>query len=430
MQWKKHMYLLVALSALFIAGSLANVWAGEKELVELLVKKKIITREEADQLLEESKSTAVKEKEETKKEVKAELQEEIKQGAAKGEFLPSALRGFKFGTTIFADWESINRDKGPNKNTNQFNLSRAYATLTKDFNDWLSMNITSDLFTSKDANDANDGYQLRIKFAFVDLKLLGTESLMGMIPTPSDAYDSAIWPYRVQGNNLLDGLGIQSTADLGVVNTGVFGGYMDEEYLKYAAKTTAGKWGGYAIGVYNGSGFDEPERNQNKVVSGLVYVRPFPAVSFWKGLQFAYTGTFGQSNSQFAPGSGNVNDYPTWQANVLQASLQHPYFTVMGQYYWGKGTKDSTEQNDRKAYLVDAFVRIPSLEKWRVFGKWYYYDPNTHASGDQRDVYVAGISYDASPEFMPYLSFEHGHTGPNASIVDYDKYQIGFQLKY
>jgi hypothetical protein len=430
MELKGSLCCFVILVSFFVCGSLANTWAGEKELIQLLVKKNILTQQEADQLLEEVKSTAIKEKEETKKEVKAELQEEIKKDAVKGEFLPPALQGFKFGTTIYADWDYITRSRGPNKVTNQFSLTRAYVTLTKEFNDWLSMNITSDLFTSRDINDVNNGLDLRLKFAFVDVKLLGTDSLLGLIPTPSDYYDSAIWPFRVQSQNLLDGLGIQSTADLGVVNSGAFGGYMDEEYLKYAAKSTAGKWGGYMVGVYNGAGFDTPENNMNKVVSGLVYFRPFPDRPFWKGLQLAYTGTYGESNNNFASGSGSTRDYPTWQLNVAQASLQHSYFTVMGQYYWGKGTKNSTEQNKRRAYLVDAFMRIPSVEKLRAFGKWYYYDPNTDRSRDQRNVYVAGLSYDASKEFMPFVAWEHQDSGRNSAVVDYDKYQVGFQLKY
>lgn len=401
-----------------------------RELIELLKKKNIITQEEADQLLEEVKSTTIKEKTETKKELKAEIQEEIKKDAAKGEFLPPALRGFKFGTTIFAEWNSINRDSGPRKNTNQFALNRAYVTLTKDFNDWLGINVTSDLFTSRDANDVNNGLELRIKYAFVDLKLFGTESMLGMIPTPSDYYDSAIWPYRVQGNHLLDVLGIQSSADLGVVNTGVFGGYMDDKYLEYAAKPFAGKWGGYMIGLYNGSGFDTAENNNNKVVSGLVYVRPFPAIPILKGLQLAYVGTYGESNQNFAPGNGNVNDSPSWQVNIGQISLQHPYFTVMGQYYWGKGTKASNEENNRTAYLLSAFAHVPSIEKLRVFGKWYRYDPNTHRSDDERTVYVAGLSYDVTKEFMPFMAWEHQNSGNNSGVVDYHKYQIGFQFKY
>jgi hypothetical protein len=430
MKWKKRASLFMVVAGIFLSGCLATVWAGERELIELLKKKNIITQEEADQLLEEVKTTTVKEKEETKKEVKAEIQEEIKKGAAKGEFLPPVLKGFKFGTTIYAEWNSITRDKGPNKNTNQFSLNRAYVTLTKDFNDWLGMNITADIFTPRDAAGNNNGLDLRIKFAYLDLKLLGTESMVGMILTPSDYYDNSIWPYRVQGNNLLDVLGIQATADMGVANTGVFGGYMDEEYLQYASKPLAGKWGGYMIGVYNGAGFDQQESNQNKVVSGLVYGRPFPTTPVLKGLQLAFLGTYGQSNNNFARGSGNVTDYPTWQVNVGQISLQHSYFSVMGQYYWGKGTKASTEQNDRKAYLLDAFIRIPSVERLRAFGKWYYYDPNTDRSRDQRNVYVAGISYDATKEFMPFAAWEHQSSGVNSGIVDYDKYQVGFQLKY
>jgi hypothetical protein len=297
------------------------------------------------------------------------------------------------------------------------------------------MNITSDLFTSKDANDANDGLQLRIKFAFLDLKLLGTETMLGMIPTPSDYYDSAIWPYRVQSPHLLDVLAVQSSADMGAVNIGTFGGYMNDEYLKYAAKPFAGRWGGYMVGVYNGSGYDTPENNQNKVVSGLVYGRPFPNVPILQGFQVAYVGTSGQSNTNFAA-AGRTTEYPAWQVNMIQASLQHPYFTIMGQYYWGMGTKVSNEQNDRKGYELAAFTRIPAFEKLRAFGKWYYYDPNTHRSSDGHTVYVAGLSYDVSKEFMPFVAWERQNTRVNSAAtgalpgVDYTKYQVGFQLKY
>lgn len=430
MNRKKWVGSLLVLVSFFVWGALTNVWAGEKELIELLKKKNIITQQEADQLLEEVKSTATKEKTDIKKEIKTELTEDMKKDVAKGEFLPPALRGFKFGTTIFTEWNSINRYQGNNANTNGFALNRAYVTLTKDFNDWLGMNFTSDLFTSRDANDVNNGLELRIKYTYVNLKFFGTETMVGMVPTPSDAYDSSIWPYRVQGNNLLDGLGILSTADLGVANTGVFGGYMGDDYLQYAAKPFAGKWGGYMVGLYNGSGFDTPENNNNKVISGIVYFRPLPDVSILKGLQLAYVGTYGQSNVNFAAGNGPANEYPAWQVNMGQISLQHPYFTIMGQYYWGKGTKVSNEENDRRAYQVAAFMRIPRVEKLRVFGKRYTYDPNTNRIDDDYTVYVAGLSYDVSKEFMPFIAWEHRDNRINAGAIDYNKYQIGFQLKF
>ena len=251
-----------------------------------------------------------------------------------------------------------------------------------------------------------------------------------MIPTPSDAYDSAIWPYRAQGSNLWDGLGIQSTSDLGISNQGAIGGYMDESYLKFAVKPFAGKWGGYFVGIYNGPGFNNTEANGNKVVSGLVYVRPLPTAPVLRGLQLAYVGTYGKSNATFAPGAGVATDYPDFQANIVQASLQQEYFTIMGQYYWGQATAISNEQNDRKGYLAEAFMRVPNMEKLRIFGKYYYYDPNRDRSDLGYKTYVAGLSYDVTSEFMPFVALERRNYESTLAGSDYDKYQIGFQLKF
>ena len=148
-----------------------------------------------------------------------------------------------------------------------------------------------------------------------------------------------------------------------------------------------------------------------------------------KGLQLAYVGSYGKSNATFAPGAGAVTDYPDFQANIVQASLQHEYFTVMGQYYWGKGTTTAAEENDREGYVVEGFLRIPTVEKLRAFGRYYFYDPNTDRSLSYK-TYVAGLSYDISNEFMPFVAFERRvyETAPAGN--DYDKYQVGFQLKY
>ena len=220
---RKGLWLLTILLGLCLSlGGLTLSWAGEmdaKQLINLLQKKGIITQEEAKSLMEEARSNAKKEK----TEIKSEIKEDLKSAAKKGDFLPPALQGFKFGTTIFADWEAKSTNNG--SSTNQFALNRAYATLTKEFNGWLGMNITSDLFTSKDVNDKGQGLELRLKYAFAELKLLGTNTEMGLVHTPSDAYDSAIWPYRVQGKHLMDDLGIQASADLGIRQLRGFWGF-------------------------------------------------------------------------------------------------------------------------------------------------------------------------------------------------------------
>jgi hypothetical protein len=392
-------------------------------LLNLLQKKGVITQEEANELMNEVRSNAVNEK----TEINTAVKEDIKKEADKGGLLPPALRGFKFGTTIFGEWNAKSINNGAT--TNQFALNRGYVTLTKDFNNWLAMNITSDLFTSVDPDDKGNGLELRLKYAYVNLNLLSTTSQLGLIPTPSDAYDSAIWPYRVQGKNLLDDLGIQASADLGVSNQGVFGGYMDDDYLKFGSKQFAGKWGGYYLGIFNGPGYTNTEANTDKAISGLVYVRPAPMVPILKGLQLAYVGTYGKSNSNFTT-TGNTSNFPDWQVNIGQISLQHELFTLMGQYYWGQATSTSTEQNKRSGYLVSGFLRIPGMEKLRVFGKWYNYNPNTDVSNDDYTTTVAGVSYDISKEFMPFAAWEHRSYDSSKFGSDYDKFQVGFQFKY
>lgn len=198
MFWKRWAYR-TTLGVFLTLGSFNPAGAAESDtarLIELLKSKNIITQPEADQLLKEVKESAKKEQKE---------KEEIRAAANKGGALPAALQGFKFSTTIFAEWNNKVIDNGPS--LNQFNLNRAYFTLTKDINDWLGMNVTADLFTSKDANDKGNGLELRLKYGYASLKLFGTYSELGMIHTPSNYYDNSIWPYRVQGKNLLPDLG-------------------------------------------------------------------------------------------------------------------------------------------------------------------------------------------------------------------------------
>jgi hypothetical protein len=439
MVWKKCMFLFIVFWSMLLISS-SHLYAGETELINLLKKKGIITQQEAEQLLQEVRSEAQKEKEDAKKSITTEIKADIKKDAAKGEFLPSALKGFKFGAQIFTEWNAFNRFDGyvptatAGKNTNAFVLNRGQFTLSRDINDWLGMNITADLFynTTDTTGDATNGAELRLKAAYASLKFYGTETMVGMVPTPSDGYDNSIWSFRVQGKNFLDDRSILSTYDLGIANQGVFGGYMDDEYLKFASKPFSGKWGGYMVGLYNGAGFTTTtgEGNNNKLAAALVYFRPLPTMAILKGLQLAYFGAYGQSN-----GSAIATTYPDFQVNMGQISLLHNNFGVMGQYYWGKGTATGTEDKNRSGYLVSGFARIPGLEKLRLFGKIYNYDPDTNIDRNDYNIYVAGLSYDVNSMFMPFVAFERRDNQRNVSTtssgnIDYNKYQVGMQLKF
>ncbi|MFH0789374.1 MAG: hypothetical protein V2B13_17395 [Pseudomonadota bacterium] len=425
MKRKKFWLVTLLLGLSLCLGGWTPARAGEMDamhLINLLKKKGVITQEEANELINEVRSEAKKEK----VEMTTAIKEDIKKDAGKDLPLPKGIKGFTFSSTIFGEYTAKSIKNGAS--SNDFNVNRAYITLKKEFTPWLDMRITTDLFSSKDADDKGNGLEVRMKYAYFNVKLFGTATEFGLVHTPSDDYDSSIWPYRVQGKHFLDNNGLQASADLGIVNKGTFGGKMDEEYLKNVSSAFSGKWGGYMVGLYNGAGYDNTEANTNKAVSGLVYVRPLPAVPVLKGLQLAYYGNYGKSNSNFTT-PGKTTDYPDWQINIGQISLQHEMFALMGQYYWGKGAKTATEDNERRGYVGAGYLRIPGMKKLRLFGKYEYFDPNTNKSNDGYTTTIAGLSYDVTKDLMPFIAYEH-RSYESSSGAEYDKIQIGFQLNF
>ena len=422
MKMKWVLSLMMAFFFLLVWCGPAPLQAGERDtllLLNLLKKKGVITEDEAQELMKEVQVQAKQEKEEIKK--------EVKEAAQKGEFLPGYLKGVKFGTTIFGELRLRSEEKG-GASTNEFLLNRGYLTLSGKLNPWLGFNLTSDIFTSRDADDKGNGLELRMKYAYADLYFWDTVTELGMAHTPSDMYDSYVWPYRVQGKHFLDDNSIQASSDFGINIRGTFGGMMDEEFRKVAGSTYAGKWGGYQVGIYNGGGYTNAEANTDKPIGGLVYFRPAPGVEMIQGLVLSYFGMFGKSNNTFTT-PGKTGDYPGVQVNLAQLAWQHKWFTLFGQYYWGKGTFTSSEEDSRSGWLAEGFVRIPKVEKMRVFARYFNYDPNTDISNNAQNTYALGVSYDWSKEFMPYLAYEH-RDFEDPRKKDYDQLQVGFQLKF
>ncbi|MEN6318574.1 MAG: hypothetical protein ABFD82_07440, partial [Syntrophaceae bacterium] len=118
----KHLILMMVLCAVLMWGLLASpLFAAEADvvkLINLLQSKNIVTQQEADALLQEVSANSQKEKK--------EIKDEIMKSAAKGDFLPSALKGFKVGTTVFAEWNTKDVDNG--SSSNEFAVNRAYLT--------------------------------------------------------------------------------------------------------------------------------------------------------------------------------------------------------------------------------------------------------------------------------------------------------------
>ena len=69
------------------------------------------------------------------------------------------------------------------------------------------------------------------------------------------------------------------------------------------------------------------------------------------------------------------------------------------------------------------------MEKLRLFGKVDIYDPNKDQSNNSETVYIAGLSYDVSKEFMPFVAYERTDF-EDPKKADTNMFQVGFQLKF
>jgi len=435
---KRTVMMLFLISGfLLVSFSSQPVWAGPVDvLIEKLVEKGILTSSEAQELLEETQKEAAKEKSEIEQAAKEVAIEEVKSRPVE---LPKGLKGVSIGGTYFLEYYDLDSDDDSN-DFSSFRVQRAYFTVKKKFNDWFSTRLTTDItYDSKRgaaATDASEiGWEVRLKYAYgkFDFKNLGgspvrMKSEVGLVHTFSDNYDSALWPYRVQGQHFLDRHSIKSSADYGV-NALFELGSMDKDFKKRISKKYAAKWGGIWLGVHNGSGYNKGENNDNKAKEIGIYVRPLNMIEFMQGFRIGAHYMDGESNELL---SGSTTQYGNWEITQFMASYQHEYFTVMGQLYDGKGEDTATDEADREGYNIAAFVRMPFHKKLRIFARYDLYDDDASASDSDKDekTTIYGVSYDLAKGVMPWIAMETKDFEDPADGDDYDMFQTGLEIKF
>lgn len=429
----KKLALISLLGILLVSFNIQPVCAGEVDiLIKKLVEKGILTQSDAQELLKETQKETAKEKAETKEAAREVAKKEIE---SKTLALQKGLKGLGVGGTYFLEYFSQDYDdESMNADFNSFKVDRAYITIKKKFAPWFSSRVTADItYDSKraTAGASEVGWEFRLKYAYgkFDFNNLGgspvrLESEIGLVHTFSDDYDTGLWPYRPQGKHFLDRHSIMSSADYGL-NLGLSFGSMDKEFKKRISKKHAAKWGGIWLGVYNGSGYSKREENDEKVVETGGYVRPFNMIEPLKGLRFGFHVMRGSSNSLSA-----VGDYPDWEINQFMASYQHEYFTIMGQFYDGKGEDTSTDENDRDGYSIRAFVKMPFNKKLRIFGRYDVYDDDDNKADYDEKTTIGGLSYDLVKGVIVWAAIEDKDFESGLNKNDFKLTQIGVAIKF
>ncbi len=298
------------------------------------------------------------------------------------------FKGFKLGVLWYISYQ--NGDRGTingGESYNTFAAKRGYLTVEKEFFSWFTGRITSDITTVRDQTSNLDGsLTLRIKYLYgkfiaPDMAFLTKPSVeVGVVHVPWQDFEENVNYYRAQDTMFLERNGIANSADLGATFSTLLGGCMDEKYMQEVNPAWPGRYGSIEAGVYNGGGFAASEQNSNKVLEERITIRPLP--DFIPGLQFTYFGV---------QGKGNAVQEPDWRVNDLFASFEHKYFVLTGQYYWGTGNQQGTDENNKRGYSF--FTELKPHKKFSVIGRFDHFNPNTDVSNEENNRYIAGIAY-------------------------------------
>ncbi len=270
----------------------------------------------------------------------------------------------------------------------KFVIKRAYINLGAKLSPWLSARITPDV--TLDSSTGETKYRLKFAYGLFSIGDLGPLSGVtvqaGMVPTPWLEFEDKVDLYRMQDSMFLDRLGILASADAGVMVAGTFGGEAPSALHKDLPAATAGRYGSFALGVYNGGGYTASEKNTNKPIQGRLTIRPLPGLV--PGLQVS---GFGVS------GKGNTAADPDWALSAGAVSFESRWATVMATYARGKGNLSGTAvDGNGKALAYEAwslFAEAKLSRRWSAIGRYDTDTPDTRVTDVKTARTIAGVAY-------------------------------------
>ncbi len=314
-----------------------------------------------------------------------------------------------FGTSIsgqwFLTWHGGDTDDGP---FNEFGLKRGYIDIKKTFSEHLSGRITPDISVDKEGDGRGD-IEMRLKYCYIKytfdrVGMFSKPSVeFGLVHRPWIDFEQSINKYRVQGQMFLEREDIVNSADYGIQFMTLLGGELDKNYQKLVNKKNAGKYGSFAMGIYNGGGYHAVEENENKTFEWRLTLRPLPR--HLTGLQFSWHGGIGKGNTKAAH---------DWQMQSGFVSYENQHLVLTGSYYTGTGNYEGThvnpimtdegyeiwldwgqpiEQNGNSAFIE---FKVPET-KWSLIGRHDALEKEWIYGIQTTERYIAGIAY----RFLP-----------------------------
>ena len=240
----------------------------------------------------------------------------------------SVFDDIRFSGQFFGAFEYTETD---GEKFNQFALERGYITFRKNVSDRIGMRFTQDV-TIDEEGDGEGDIELRLKYALVNFNMddyglfYSPMAEFGVVRRPWVDFEQTINDYRMQGSMFLDREKIAPSADYGMTFSAMLGPQLENARELNLSRSSAGKYGSFAFGIYNGGGYSQLEKHSNKVIEGRLTLRPF--WNILPGFQLTYAGAYGK---------GNHPDGPNFDMHVGYASFSSRWIVLSAQAYTGHG---------------------------------------------------------------------------------------------
>lgn len=351
-----------------------------------------------------------------------------------GTELPKGVRDLEVGALWYLSYQYgeegvVEDDVYRRVEYNEFKAKRGYINIKKEINSWLEARITPDVHM-----DSSGDMKVRLKYIYAKFKCPSEGFIykpwveFGQAHMPWLDFEEHINYYRLQDTMFAERNGNFNSADFGATLGALLGGEMGEDYQKRVNNKYPGRYGSFAVGVYNGGGYHAAENNENKALEGRLTVRPAP--DYVPGLQVSYFGIYGEGNTAPTDEMGP----PDWRFNLGQVTYEHERVTVTGTYAKAKGNQKGTFVDEsgealcHGGYSVFGELKLPEL-KSSVIGRWDHYDPNDDIDDDENDRVIVGYAYHLPMHSMILVDVEHLSFSDDDMESDW-RFQTTVQIHY
>lgn len=169
----------------------------------------------------------------------------------------------------------------------------------------------------------------------------------------------------------------------------------------------SGKWPfvDYNIGVFNGSGMNQADANDQKDVAGRIVLKPFKNSKKLKGLEMGVSG-------YHRPVHGTTS---AKKRLGYEARYEYQKFSIKGEYMSGQGTASSSSTTENRTlangwYGQVGYYILPKLQGvLKVEG----YDPNEQTANDKMTEFTIGLNYFIE-KYNAKLQFNYIHKDEEA----------------